>query len=527
MYCEKCGAEIKESDKFCLKCGHVIKPSGNRSDGNQTTITDKPREDKREIKSKKSHHRKILLGIVSVAIVLCVSVAVLGILGEDGRTPDQDFPTIENISIASKTFEFKVDRAWATENIMCPKEEQESFGSKYLTPIDENAIFYIVEYTFTNISDRAIDERPIIKLVDSTGVAYPRDEMTSLYVRRGGTSPDYSVYDEGIAMSETMGPGLSMKGQCTFVIAKTQLNEGCYITCSRPQITANSTVEWLTGMNLGVEEKIGVSLSGSPNDVIKELEVAAKEKEKQDMLAILSASDSGYLKVVNSTEAVPLYDDADKNSEIVCMVPVGSYLERFDLYDGGDFIEVIYEGRNETNPYKTVDHVGFIEKQYLMTSDGRTFETKESSVDDNVQMDGEEPEGEESFIEVKKEDIFVTGVNDMCSWYSPTAGYYLIPYMESNMPTVLFTMENTAANYATVFYAEITDIKNTANGGLDCIGTLYTASKDEPMENGKIEIIWDSLETLDFPMLKMIDGNQMTDTTMIASDYTYFGLLDD
>lgn len=179
----------------------------------------------------------------------------------DGREPDKSYPFLTDVTASSDSFEFRIDRAWATNIIMCPEEEVEYFGSKQLSPLDDNAIFYIVEFTFTNISNKAIEERPIIRLVDSLGITYKREEDITLYTKYGGTSPDYVVYDEGVELDNPMTPGLSIKGVCTFLIAKDWLDENGYITCSLPQIGANSMVECLTGVNLGVEEEISIPLN--------------------------------------------------------------------------------------------------------------------------------------------------------------------------------------------------------------------------------------------------------------------------
>lgn len=268
MYCENCGTKIEEADKFCEKCGNknpnVVTESRvieveERIDHNQEKKDGPPKKSK----------KKLLFGAIALIAVIFGVVSISGIPGygeQDGRTPDKDFPIVNNAAVSSKTFDFKVDRAWATDIIKCPESVQEYFESEYLSPMDDNAIFYIIEYTFTNTSNQSIDERPVVQLVDSGGVVYNRDEDASAYARQGGTSPDYSVYDEGVLLSEPMGPGLSVKGQCTFVIAKSRLDENGYIVCSRLQLSDNNTVEWLTGFNFGAKEEAMVSLGGVSNN---------------------------------------------------------------------------------------------------------------------------------------------------------------------------------------------------------------------------------------------------------------------
>lgn len=122
--------------------------------------------------------------------------------------------------------------------------------------------------------------------------------------------------------------------------------------------------------------------------------------------------------------------------------------------------------------------------------------------------------------------IFPLEASEQVSWYSESTKYYMIPYMDMDTPTILFTVENNTFDYSIVYYANMTDIRPTVNGGLDCRGSIYTASKGSPQKQGTIKVVWDSMETVDFPTIEMIDGNQMTDTSMVASDYSYHGLLE-
>lgn len=275
MYCKNCGAEIKDEARFCEICGTPVKEKSMPTDndeinksqnfnGDQTRTNVETgtynRDEGTKNKKKWTQFPKILIIPIAVFFVIFICNSLF-FETNDGRKPDENYPFLTNITATSDSFEFCVDRAWATDTIMCPEEEVEYFGSKHLSPLDENAVFYIVEFTFTNISNKTIDERPVIRLVDSLGTTYNREEDITLYTKRGGTSPDYVVYDEGVQLTNPMSPGLSIKGVCTFLIAKDWLDENGYIMCSLPQIGANSVVEWLTGVNLGIEEDVHIPLS--------------------------------------------------------------------------------------------------------------------------------------------------------------------------------------------------------------------------------------------------------------------------
>lgn len=54
---------------------------------------------------------------------------------------------------------------------------------------------------------------------------------------------------------------------------------------------------------------------------------------------------------------------------------------------------------------------------------------------------------------------------------------------------------------------------------------MYEAAKESPAYNGTIEVTWDSMESIDFPKMQMVDGHQMTNVDMIADDYQYYGPL--
>lgn len=367
MYCEKCGAEIKETDKFCDKCGNKIKY--------ENRVTENNHSDK-----KASDRKKLRYGITVILAVILIAFIIngFGSLGKDGRNPNKDFPVLENLTASSSTFEFKVNRAWATDYIKCPKEKRKEFGSKYLSPIDEKAIFYIVEYTFTNTSDKPLDERPVIQLIDASGTVYDRDETTTVYTKSGGTSPDYLIYDEGISLSEAMQPGLSIKGQCTFIIARDRLDKNGCISCKKLNIKGNNALAELIGGNIGATSAVQISLDGIDGDAIVRRQEEEKEADAQKRREILTTSNK-YFKV---TEETSLYDyvGPDGNESILCTIPAGHYVEYnrygmdMEIYEKAGFMFVNYNGYTEENPYKSVEYEGYVDKGALTSNTGETFE---------------------------------------------------------------------------------------------------------------------------------------------------------
>ena len=125
-------------------------------------------------------------------------------------------------------------------------------------------------------------------------------------------------------------------------------------------------------------------------------------------------------------------------------------------------------------------------------------------------------------------DFAAWGASDVGSWYSLTTGYFVIPYIDDmGNASVEFATENTQAYYATVYYVDGINAVGNELGGLTYQGIIYPATKEEPAETiGTIELVWDSLETIEFLTVKMSEENQMTDVSMVSDDYVYYGIVD-
>lgn len=113
---------------------------------------------------------------------------------------------------------------------------------------------------------------------------------------------------------------------------------------------------------------------------------------------------------------------------------------------------------------------------------------------------------------------------DIGSWYSPTTGYYVIPFVDNaGNASISFAKENTRASYAAVYYTDAVSAVTNDAGGLTYQGYIYTASSEQPALIGMVEVSWDSIAELKSLSVKMINGNQTMDTSMTAGDYAYFG----
>lgn len=121
-------------------------------------------------------------------------------------------------------------------------------------------------------------------------------------------------------------------------------------------------------------------------------------------------------------------------------------------------------------------------------------------------------------------DIFDSEIGDS-SWQSDLTGYYLIPLLDRGEYQIWFTSENNTTWANTAFTMDVTEIENTSSGGIICRGNIYEAVKENPPYVGVAEVTWDSQETVDFCSVKLIDGHQFSDTSMVADDYSYHGIV--
>lgn len=113
---------------------------------------------------------------------------------------------------------------------------------------------------------------------------------------------------------------------------------------------------------------------------------------------------------------------------------------------------------------------------------------------------------------------------DIGSWYSPTTGYYVIPFVDNaGNASIRFANENTRDSYAAVYYTDAVSAVTNDAGGLTYQGYIYTTSSEQPALIGMVEVRWNSITELKSLSVKMINGNQTMDTSMTAGDYTYFG----
>ena len=147
----------------------------------------------------------------------------------------------------------------------------------------------------------------------------------------------------------------------------------------------------------------------------------------------------------------------------------------------------------------------------------------------NEEMSGEAaaiPTGQEqvSVDPSVMEYFFPSSLEAECSW-SNENGYFMIPFTSEGQPLVAFSVANNTIEANVIYYGTVTAAAATEYGGLAATVDVYTNSS-EGLWNGTVEIRWDSMESVDHPVVTMINGTEMTDTS-IAGNYTYYGMTDD
>ena len=152
------------------------------------------------------------------------------------------------------------------------------------------------------------------------------------------------------------------------------------------------------------------------------------------------------------------------------------------------------------------------------------------SVSENDTLSSEIPEMASAGIDDKNFDIipvdhiFHIDQEEASAWYSNAAKYYMFSCVEESGPVVIFMSEDDMiSDNPTSYYTEITSIDWNDHGGLVCSGPMYVVKGEYVNDNGTVEITWNSWETIDYPSIRMINENQMTDVSMIADDYSYWG----
>lgn len=160
--------------------------------------------------------------------------------------------------------------------------------------------------------------------------------------------------------------------------------------------------------------------------------------------------------------------------------------------------------------------------------DNKAEESKmvDKPVEDNKQEETQQnPQVDEAILN----SVFADSAEKRVSWYSYKTGYYMIPFydQDSDAYEIWFTVSNNTVWAYTAYIVNVSEIERTAYGGITCRGKMMFATKALDKENGTVEITWHSEELLDYPTIKMINGNQLTEVDMIADDYSYYGPLDE
>lgn len=117
---------------------------------------------------------------------------------------------------------------------------------------------------------------------------------------------------------------------------------------------------------------------------------------------------------------------------------------------------------------------------------------------------------------VNKSNIFASYPGD-AMWKSTANEYMLIPYIKDGKEQIEFRLYGEAK-----FLLEGLSFFKTEQNGLKVSGKMRNL-KDNSW-NGDADVTWNSLETIDYPIVTLTNGTEFTDVDM-GGDYSYAGLV--
>ena len=117
---------------------------------------------------------------------------------------------------------------------------------------------------------------------------------------------------------------------------------------------------------------------------------------------------------------------------------------------------------------------------------------------------------------VNKSNIFSSYPGDGM-WKSTGNEYMLIPYIKDGKELIEFRLYGEAK-----FLLEGLSFAKTENNGLKVSGKMRNL-KDNSW-NADADVIWNSLETIDYPIVTLTNGTEFTDVDM-SGDYSYAGMV--
>lgn len=117
---------------------------------------------------------------------------------------------------------------------------------------------------------------------------------------------------------------------------------------------------------------------------------------------------------------------------------------------------------------------------------------------------------------VNKSNIFASYPGD-AMWKSTANEYMLIPYIKDGKELIEFRLYGEAK-----FLLEGLSFSKTEQNGLKVSGKMRNL-KDNSW-NGDADVTWNSLETIDYPIVTLTNGTEFTDVDM-SGDYSYAGMV--
>lgn len=505
-FCKKCGEPLKENARFCAKCSEpvgvkysipdLVGQSGNDATQNKKVADEGVAQVDRKNRSNKGSKKKIIIALLSLVAICVIAAGIFAIAGDTGnKTLDVGEYTANpsglDVYLSKNNYTKDSDRVYESPDKQVRVElDERGVPKQILIAGGDTTIFGIgIGDTFyTNTIGKKLTSRGYgLSDEDDMSITYSTEfpggvKGVRLFVKMD-TQKIYNIIyymevdsdefkaDESLQESASAETFETQEGntQESNGMFKTGIIYGTY-ECHEENLDATAVISWSQE-----EQTDSIYLSGSSSDGMGMGEFIGQ---------VISSKENNYTAMNTDGNIINFY------------------------YNGIDKIEI---GDDDNfNSYGL----------YFPGFNGVYNKTEEIS-----SVVGVKAPDELSARVIPVETVF-SDETDECSWKSDSTGYYMIPFYDSDTDTynVWFTVANNRIWENTVYTVTVSEMERTSNGGITCRGKMIFANELYYEENGTVEITWDSLETVDFPTIKMIDGTEFTEVDMIAQDYGYYGL---
>ena len=181
-FCEKCGKEIKDGDRFCTRCGAEVKSLP------MTSVNEKPTDIKSDKKSKKK-----LVVIISVASTVAVVLAVCVIVFVPKmfrNNENEQYKPLQTIEITTQQ-----ETTQQSSTIIQNTTEPESIDDGSSDADDDYNDYYDEDYILPDSGTRKLTNSDLVGL-DADELELARNEIYARAGRRFNTDYIQDYFDD-------------------------------------------------------------------------------------------------------------------------------------------------------------------------------------------------------------------------------------------------------------------------------------------------------------------------------------------